>query len=666
MLAVFLTIILNGKVYAGECLGPSEEEKYQSLLLAYQKLEESVQQDILPIYGSRCWSPNNDINEKTRILLEKILHDDRINDKNHLNAVDCYIELYGPNVFLQPVIKSLTGIDREKIIEKLLYFKLTETFGSESFFKDEISKESNVKLKQKMVERLANEYLGRFYEFERYCRENNLEITPHVLVRFKDLDALNYLYEKTDFLAEKFSAPYDYADSYSDYIYRVLARNLEKVFLEKYLESLEGKELRHLRNGIFATYGKNFKSKNLQYYFYGSYSYVQLFCRNGTCGLNKPKGSYKESDLTEIDKANINAILNVESERSKTNKNNQNVFVENYNFSEFINGSKDNFVFSSSTIHELKQFKIDWDRHEIFLWDKRGVSGWNYLTGKRFKLINNARGPIGLAPNKRLIAYQINGNVVVENIDDSRILFNATIERPMHNNWINTVNYFTKGETFFVTQVERGRLKVFNTSTELNNDVDFARWSARSNELICTDTGSASITLLNSPIAETDGKQLIGMVSDGLFVFPLDNPQMIKHIEFDYNDKRAGYCSISLSPNQEYLYADPGFKGFITRFYMEEIDKAQDTSQVFHRLVSPGNQDLRYIATLKATDDFLFRGSTSSFGWINLSGSENSGTNSYKGISGSASDISVDKRMLALGDSRGFVVFKKFPHANSE
>jgi len=660
-----VVIFLSNVAFAGECLGPSEEERYKSLLESYEKFKAGeAANGPLQIFENWCWSPDSELDTSLRHLLEEIVQDENLGQGDHYNALSNYLDFYGPNAFTAPYIEKSTGQTREKLIEKLLYKKFPDSLDSTTFFKREISKETNPKLKGKMVERLAGNYVNRFNDFYQYCSANNLEISPHAIVRFMDMDALSYLVEKTDYLSGKFGPPYDYASSYSDFIYKVLAKNLDVVFPLEYLKHVSEKELRLLRNGIYATYGRNFKSKNLTYYYYGSYPYVKMFCRGDVCGLTKARGTFKDDDLSETDKENLARILRVEGEKKAEDA--ESLFVESYDFESFINDSKDNFVFSSPKIQQLKHLKIDWDRNQVFIWDKFGVSGWNYLTGKRFKFIKKAKGPIGLAPGKRLIAYQLNGEVVVEHLDDGKVLFVAPIGRSRPDEWINTVNYFTEDGTFFVTQVERGQLKLFNTTTQQVDQVDFARFSPRRGELSCTGYGSASINLINSPIVETANNQLIGLLYGGLFIVPLDDPQKIKFLEFDDNDKSEGYCSIALSPNQEYLYADPGFKKFIARFYLDEVVNTQDGPRFYRDNIDAGDRDFGYIATLKATDDFLFRGNTSVLGWVNLGYGQNSGTETFEGLGGSSVDISVEKNILALGDSRGYVVFKKLPQPESD
>lgn len=72
----------------------------------------------------------------------------------------------------------------------------------------------------------------------------------------------------------------------------------------EYLHTLNKTQLRLLRNGVYAQYGRPFKDKILQKFFYNSY-YASY----------KENKNYSDAMLTELDKRNIALIKNEERTR---------------------------------------------------------------------------------------------------------------------------------------------------------------------------------------------------------------------------------------------------------------------------------------------------------------------------------------------------------------
>ncbi len=110
-----------------------------------------------------------------------------------------------------------------------------------------------------------------------------------------------------------FSDPRAYEDSnyfqsnYEGRFFFSLLKHLELEFKIEWLKKLPPHQLKLLRNGIFATYGWEYKDPKLKNWFN---SYLTRTCRNGVCG--KAIDKYNDSLLTAIDKKNIDMIKELE------------------------------------------------------------------------------------------------------------------------------------------------------------------------------------------------------------------------------------------------------------------------------------------------------------------------------------------------------------------
>jgi len=90
----------------------------------------------------------------------------------------------------------------------------------------------------------------------------------------------------------------------SEYIlYRGLARDLDRDLAVELLDLLAAKDLRLLRNAIFATKGYSFENADLRAYFGKN---IHKFCRSRHCGV--VSDVFDESLLTETDRENIHLI----------------------------------------------------------------------------------------------------------------------------------------------------------------------------------------------------------------------------------------------------------------------------------------------------------------------------------------------------------------------
>ncbi len=115
------------------------------------------------------------------------------------------------------------------------------------------------------------------------------------MTRFRDPRAL----EDVEF---NFGPDSDNKPIYPDMVYDALARHLELEFKEEWLNHLEKKHYRLLRNAIYSSYGYKFKDKELKAFF-SLTKEMQTVCRNGICG--KTANVYNDNLLTEADKKNL-------------------------------------------------------------------------------------------------------------------------------------------------------------------------------------------------------------------------------------------------------------------------------------------------------------------------------------------------------------------------
>jgi hypothetical protein len=317
----FITFIVYSPVYPGECL-QSDKEIYESLLSTYKQAITGTPTGYYGWISQGCWEGNPELDAKLNKLLEAMMRDRRLHPESVAGVVNIYLQIFGPTRIIMDMLDSSEGIARESIIKKLIYTQESDSFNKTGFLKKHIPLESNSVLKQLMLETLAGSKVITLSDYIELCNEHDIMVDENYVLNIKGLAPLEYIFSVKNLIHEK---P-DYQNKaklkeyfrYSKHIYNRLSGRLEIVFPEKYLNRMTSADLRLLRNGIFASYGKDFKTDYLQDYFYGSYPYVMKFCREGHCGKKDTvKRKFVISDLTDTDRKNITKIVEIEGFRKK-------------------------------------------------------------------------------------------------------------------------------------------------------------------------------------------------------------------------------------------------------------------------------------------------------------------------------------------------------------
>lgn len=660
--------------YCGECL-ESDEEMYQGMLQSYEEAKDGKALTYFGWISQGCWGIDRRHEKKrgegdlTRQLLDlfrNMIKDPQLHEETKAAVINLYGTFSGADDFLLEQFRTATGKPRAAIMSRLMTADDTAHFSRSNFLKEHAAKEVDLEMQKELLHHLAQ--ATPFPEFRTYCAKNGIAITEEFLVKDypADLNALAYLY---DTVLSKRPTP-DIRDpvsmtryfSYSSHIYGVLARNLDAEFPTHYLKSIRSGELRWLRNGIMAYYGKHFRSKALEYYFYGSYPYIQRFCRQTGCGAKeKPAKGYRDSNLTKNDLANINAIAAIEDARQKAGYKEINYFVENYDLASFIKGAADNVTLSEKDMNQIYQLKLDWTNKSVWLWDRKGVSCWSLETGKRIKFYKRGTGPLAFHGKTRLLAYQMNNEVVLENTDTGAKVYRAELGRFEEHRPDKILNTFSTDGSFFVyidynVKTWQSDMKIVNTSNGSIRlvkplpDISFRfydiedRGERLGNPLVFLDKNKYIVARVNI------GSNLHCDKNDkkAIMILPLNEPDKMRLIPTDT-------CAIALDAKNDEVYFDQG-GGPIMVFKSRDILAAVGSMPASIRSLKVGNADIRYMKRLIVSDAFIIRVDYSYFGFLPLTGSDQ-GNTKILAIT-HIFDIDLDASIVALADPRGFVVVR--------
>jgi hypothetical protein len=669
MAIFFLLCMLIAKIsLAGECLDDSKDV-YLELKEIYKNAKTGTPNGE---FSGRCWQ-DKEYDDKIYSLLKKMSIDKSLDSITRSEA----IRMYGPSdiATLLSVIEESKGEVRESAIIELLLLqydmpsKNNPDFNLVEYLRRLIPAEKNKDLKKNMVEAMAATSTTNnldFDDFVAFCKQNKISINDDLIFRFSGLKPVEYIFSSKKLAAQE---PM-YSDKeamnmffqYSKEISKRLGEHLELEFPSRYLERITAVDLRLLKNGIYAYHGKNFRSKVLQYYFYGDYDYIQQFCNNGICGTRETKKKkYLDDTLTATDRANLHAIGNEEARRAKLAFK-EDVFIENYDLQAFIKGTADNYTLSSPELRRIIQLKIDWERKQGWIWDKKGISCWDLKSGKRIKLYAKAKGPIGYNGARRLLSYQTGTNLVIEKIDSEEKILQHPLTEHDTEFPQSTLNVFSDNGKFFVYSsgyiFNQRNMFVFDTEhktlRKLDFGINFYIWGSDQNGLGIV----APAKILNNSTL------LVFMsvrgISLGLGIASLLDVTKPRYLEYRFRKSGpSAVFTIATDELRRYLYIDPGFHEPIQRFSLDDILRAKKEFPKWQVTIDPGKADLRYIYSLYAQSDRLFRGDSGVLGVLDLN--QKVGNDTNKLSSGSAFDVLLHEGLYATGHDEGYVVIKRFP-----
>jgi|GEM_PF-3366218 len=691
----FICLTFNCRdVYCGECLS-SDEDMYNYVLEFYKKAiigDENLQ------YGSidlHCWRGDEDLNGKLKETFEKMISDARLHPVYIKEVAAIYIKMFGPTEFILDYFKRSQGLVRSAIIENLMYQNNISTFDVISFIKEQIQVVTDIELKRQLIETLASKKSINYREFIQFCQDNKIIPEDKVIYNFREVEALEFIFNARKLENEQAH----YSDKgqmkhfhrYSKYIHNVLAYNLDQVFQKKHLDRMTLEDLRYLRNGILASYGKMFQSKLLQYYYYGEYPYVNQYCHNGKCGLGeRKKGGYKSSDLTEIDKTNIVNIAKIEEHYKEIGYNESGLFIENYDIQAFLNNSSKRFTFSSPNLINLKQIKLNWENNEIWTWDKYGIVGWNLKTGKKNHFIEKGKGPISFSPKNRLLSYQQNNKLVLKNVDSNKIIYQQDLKKYKDRRLNERYSLFSKDEEYFI----------FSTY-----DDDYDKYA---------DTITFSILQISSGkkreiklpyIYKFYYLDMTNFVSPEPFIITEDNQYIIALILKEENTYFAvipvasqenvyyknsglpnGVLSMVADQKNENIYLSLYYKSStIFGYTIKNILNKEQSTTAPELIIDCVDSVFGYPNLLKCVDNYIFRDDGFNLAWINLAELRQLDAKQYneknikvpkleinkhkiitqkrmfREFSIQSFDISGNNKLIAACNEKGFIVIEHFP-----
>lgn len=688
---VFLIVLSALSAYAGECL-QSDQEMFDDLKINYSAMLSGGYH-----HGgwspTQCWEGDDKVlNGKLRSLAIEIISDDRlqladkyesvsilnmlksfgdddailkkIKDvlyyvvvnaedqwpnaltilKKHFDAYDAFIEFYN---------EPKNSVNRMQAIHIVSDYFVSDT-RYKSFLENNmkhIRNEYTFKLiwpKFRVVTKQTNEY------YYNYIKDNNMmDMLGHIMSVEKDIGLILYLIEKTEYSSVGLSEINK--DDYNDYfkfskgIFELLQRRLDMVFPRVLLKRMRPQELRLLRNGIFAFHGRNFKSKNLQFYYYGDSENIKKFCKGLVCGSSSNRNNqFKESMLTETDRVNIENVAEIENINRQIVGSGEE-YIENYDLSKFENIESDNLTINSSKFRELIQVKLDWPGRTLWAWSNKGVSGYDLGTGESIFYEQNAQGPLSLNAAKRLISYVKNGEIILHSIDGKVENLKISADK----------NIDTFPNKFICTFSPDGRVFVYNKNGKIYvYDLDnMSTLELKLSNIHIDGINSSGWREYYEPYTYTNkGSKLLLMVTNNaldsryrtrsIAVIPYDSPFNAYLI-----NTPAPVYTMTVDKNDDYLYFDHGYTSGIYGYKMDGLLNSNNMDNP--KIIETGKESSYSTTRLYYYDNGFIRINKSSFPYLDASkkGSRMKPNYGYP-------DFDFKNGVYASGHDEGYVVIR--------
>lgn len=313
--------------HAGECL-----DSRDNMLADYRK---AVQQAIAHPEGDHglgpwiehCWYywdpfyANGELDEELGKAILQALKNPKVPNEVKAKSLEIARSAAPANLFGEIIRMVKKGTQQDLAFEVLL-----QIWQHNADKNSEIANYNYFQLfKQAMPEAFTPPFKDKTYIYD-YGRGQRPEVEPHYwLCRVYDTLAKVYAFDyatskmiliKNDLyssiscpIGRIFQDPRAYEDSnyegYYDFESSLLVsmqKHLELEFKVAWLDHLQKKDYRLLRNAIYYSHGYKFKDQELADYFRNAKENKSV-CRSGICG--KTSKVYSDSLLTEIDKKNL-------------------------------------------------------------------------------------------------------------------------------------------------------------------------------------------------------------------------------------------------------------------------------------------------------------------------------------------------------------------------
>jgi hypothetical protein len=271
---------------------------------------ESLQPEKQPVIGmglEKCWYhwdpdyPNGELNDELGKSIIGVLHNENISESNKIFSLKIAAMAAPKNLF-----KTTVDLIEQNKYRDLAYKVLLEIWEF-NFKKDEIIANYNYfELLKKNTPEIFT-YCGVYSTLSKIYRNKYAELK-------NELESYDLFNPGECNLGYYFFDPRAYEDSGyqirkdSSLYFDAIARHLDFKFKKEWLGYLTKEQLYLLRNSIFAKYGYKFKSNKLRAKFDKS---PLRYCKYGSCG--KTSDVFSESQISEVDKHNIDLIKSIES-----------------------------------------------------------------------------------------------------------------------------------------------------------------------------------------------------------------------------------------------------------------------------------------------------------------------------------------------------------------